>query len=278
MSLAAETDAAPVDLDRYFARIGFDGPARADLATLRAIQALHPAAIPFEAIDVLLRRGIALTPDAVDAKLIAGGRGGYCFEQNGLLRRVLTTLGHAVVPMMGRVLWNRPAGAPAQPRTHMVLQVELDGVPWLADVGFGSVVPTAPLRLDTEEPQETLHETFRIVPVGHELMLQVGRDGDWLPVYRVSRDTAEDADFEAANWYTSTHPSSHFGRNLMVARVDAEARYTLINGRLTVRRPGGRAERRSLDADGIEQALAGIFGLPVAADWRPVIERAALVE
>ena len=153
-----------IDLDRYFARIGYDGPARTDLATLRAIQELHPAAIPFEAIDVLLGRGIDLAPGAVDAKLIAGGRGGYCFEQNGLLRRVLTALGYRVEPLMARVLWNRPAGAPAQPRTHMVLRVELDGVPWLADVGFGSVVPTAPLRLDTEAPQQNPHDTFRVVP------------------------------------------------------------------------------------------------------------------
>ncbi len=265
-----------VDLGRYFARIGFAGPGRADLATLQAIQDLHPAAIPFEAIDVLLGRGIRLAPEAVDAKLIAGGRGGYCFEQNGLLRRVLTALGYRVEPLMGRVLWNRAPGAPAQPRTHMVLRVELDGVPWLADVGFGSVVPTAPLRLDTGDPQETLHETFRIVPSGNELMLQVRRAGEWLPIYQVSRDAAEDADFEAANWYTSTHPASHFGRTLMVARVTPDARFTLLNGQLTVRRPGGEPERRTLDADGIEQALVGVFGLPVEADWRPVVERAAL--
>lgn len=260
----------------YFARIGFDGPGRADLPTLRSLHALHPAAVPFEAIDVLLGRGISLVPDAVDAKLVTGGRGGYCFEQNGLFRRVLTRLGFAVTPRLARVLWSLPAGMPPQPRTHMVLQLTLDGVPWLADVGFGSVVPTTPLRLDTEAPQETLHEAFRIVPTGGERLLQVLRDGTWLPVYRVSMDAAEEADFEVANWYTSTHPASHFGRTLMVARITPEARYTLLNDRLTVRPPGGAPEQRSLDADGIEQALGRVFGLPVEAAWRPVIERAAL--
>ena len=67
-----------IDLDAYLARIGYDGPRTPTLETLRALHALHPAAIPFEAIDVLLDRGIDLDPAVVDAKLIGAGRGGYC--------------------------------------------------------------------------------------------------------------------------------------------------------------------------------------------------------
>lgn len=68
---------AMVELDAYFARIGYDGPREPTLDTLRALQRLHPAAIPFEAIDDMLGRGISLDAAAVDAKLIAGRRGGY---------------------------------------------------------------------------------------------------------------------------------------------------------------------------------------------------------
>ncbi len=64
------------DLSAYFARIGHDGPTDPSLETLRALHALHPAAIPFEAIDVLLGRGVDISPDAVDAKLIHARRGG----------------------------------------------------------------------------------------------------------------------------------------------------------------------------------------------------------
>ena len=42
------------------------------------MQALHVAAIPFEAIDALLGRGVDISPAAVDAKLVGGRRGGYC--------------------------------------------------------------------------------------------------------------------------------------------------------------------------------------------------------
>jgi N-hydroxyarylamine O-acetyltransferase len=83
---------------------------------LRAIHQKHPDAIVFENIDVLLGKAISLDPADVDAKLIAAGRGGYCYEQNGLFKRVLTALGFEVTGLMARVLWmapDRPAAAPA---------------------------------------------------------------------------------------------------------------------------------------------------------------------
>jgi hypothetical protein len=84
--VAKETKTTPgipeVDLDAYCARIGYDGPLAPDLETLRLLQEHHAAAIAFEAIDVLLGRGVDLAPAAVDQKLIASRRGGYCFGHN----------------------------------------------------------------------------------------------------------------------------------------------------------------------------------------------------
>jgi hypothetical protein len=44
--MAATADA--IDLDAYFARIGYDGPRTASLATLRAVHLAHTQAIAFE--------------------------------------------------------------------------------------------------------------------------------------------------------------------------------------------------------------------------------------
>jgi N-hydroxyarylamine O-acetyltransferase len=265
----------PVDLDRYFGRVGYEGPRKADFETLRTLQALHPDAIVFEAIDVLLDRGIDLAPEAVNAKLITAGRGGYCFEQNGLFARVLATMGLEVQGLLARARWMTPAGAPPQAATHMVVKVTIDGVPWLADVGFGSSMPTAPLRMNTAEPQPTPHDVYRVIPYGAALLVQVRRDGAWLPVYEVSPDPRFEADYQVANWFTATHPGSHFRHNLIAARTTPEARHALLDNRFTVRRPDGATERRTLDADGIERVLAETFRLPVEPAWRPVIERAA---
>lgn len=265
-----------VDLAAYCRRVGYDGPLEPTLETLRALQELHPAAIAFEAIDVLTGRGIDISPQAVDAKLIAAGRGGYCYEQNGLFKRVLRAIGFEVEGLIARVNWNAPADAPPRPPSHMALRVTIEGVPWLADVGFGSCVPTAPLRLGSREPQPTGHETFRLVPAGTELQLEAELGGHWAPVYRLLPAPQLDADYELANWYTATHPESHFRHRLIVTRTTPQARHILLGARLTVRSPDGATERRFLDADEIERELAERFGLPVDSDWRQIIERAAL--
>ena len=269
----APAAAASVDLDAYFARIGYTGPRTPDLATLRALQALHPATIPFEAIDVVMGRGVDLAPQAIDAKLIHGGRGGYCFEQNALFARVLTALGFQVQGLLGRVRWGVPPDATPRPRTHMALRVELEGRSWLADVGFGGCVLTAPLTLTPHDVQATDHDTYRLLPIPHGFALEVRREAGWLPVYDVGLEPAETSDYEMGNWFTSTHPASHF-RNLYAGLTTPEARYGLMHNHFSVRPPGGPTVRESLDAAGIERVLTEVFGLPVQPDWRPLFPRA----
>jgi len=275
-ALEGASDPDAVDLAAYCARIGYAGPLEPTLDVLRALIAHHIAAIAFESFDVLTGKGVDVAPTAVDAKLIGARRGGYCFEQNGLFRRVLKTIGFDVEPLLGRVRWMLAPGAPPSGRTHMVLRVMLDGRPWLADVGFGSAVPTSPLRLDATAPQKTVHETYRIIPFGGPLLLQAEVAGRWMPVYQIDPSPVLEIDWVIGNWFTATHPSSHFRHRLIAARSTPEARHVLLENRLTIRPAGGgAAERRYLDADGIEQALADIFGLPVEPGWRAAIERAA---
>lgn len=264
-----------IDLDAYFARIGYSGPREPTLDVLRALHALHPAAIPFEAIDCLLDRGVDIAPEAVDAKLIHGRRGGYCFEQNSLFKRVLEALGFHVEGLAARVRWNQPPDAPAQARTHQVLRVFVDGAPWLVDVGFGGCVLSAPLQFETGVEQQTDHDRYRLSPVAADLRLEVLREPGWVPVYDVALTPCEPMDYEMANWFTSTFPTIHFRNTLMVARTTPEARFALLNSQLTRRPRGGAPEKTALDADGIEAALRDVFGLPVEASWRPIIEAAA---
>jgi N-hydroxyarylamine O-acetyltransferase len=274
-ALDGSRDEPQVDLDAYCARIGYRGPRMATLETLRALHALHPASIVFEAIDVLLDRGIDLAPAAVDAKLIGSGRGGYCYEHNSLFARVLTAIGFEVETLVGRVHWMKQPGDPPRPRTHMALRVTIEGERWLADVGFGGAVPTEPLRMDDTRPQPTAHEPFRVIPFGHGLLVQSLHDGRWQSLYELSQEPQLAVDYELPNWFTATHPSSHFRHRLIVARTTPEARHSLLNARLTVRTPDGQVERRVLDADGIERVLRDVFDLPVEPAWRSIIERAA---
>jgi N-hydroxyarylamine O-acetyltransferase len=255
-----------VDLDAYFARIGYSGPLEPTLEVLRALQALHPAAIPFENIDVLLGREIDLNPFHIDSKLIRSRRGGYCFEQNSLFERVLNAIGFETRGAIGRVVWMAEPDAPIPPRTHRAVRVILDGETWLADVGFGGAVLTAPLRWVMDEIQPTRHEPFRLRAVGDEVLLEIKLE-DWTSVYQLAHETPAPIDYEVGNWFTSTHPSSKFRQSLMVARTTPEARFALLNNRFTIRAPGAPAQRRDLTVDEMSEALGDIFGLTVDPEW-----------
>lgn len=265
-----------VDLDAYFGRIGYAGSREPTIDTLWALQERHLASVPFEAIDVLLGRGIDISPDAVDAKLIRARRGGYCYEQNGLFKRVLQTLGFEVEPLVAAVRWMAEPGSVPPPRTHMALRVTIEGVPWLVDVGFGSSVPPVPLRLDTRDPQSTPHGRHRIIPLGVGKLVQAEVTGRWFPLYDLSNEPLLDAHYELFNWYTSAHQDSHFRHQLIVARTTPEARYSLLDGRFSVRFADGRLERRYLDADEISRVIEESFLLPSDPSWDSAFVEAAV--
>ncbi|HEY4318940.1 MAG TPA: arylamine N-acetyltransferase [Herbaspirillum sp.] len=261
--------------ENYLARIAYSGALAPTHATLAALCAHHIAAIPFENIDVLLDRPIDISAAAVETKLVTQKRGGYCFEHNGLFKRVLAALGFEVESLAARVLWRAQEDDAPRPRTHSALRVHLDGRAWLVDVGFGGWVPPAPLALADREPQAIGNETFRIRPAAgaDAVVIETLLDGVWRSLYELSPEPLLDVDYQPLNWFTSTYPSSIFRQDLMAAITTPQARYMLMNGRLTIRGRDGAGERRELDAAGLENVLADIFGLPVQASWRPLLQR-----
>jgi N-hydroxyarylamine O-acetyltransferase len=264
------------DLNAYLSRIGYTGPREPSLAVLRAIVAAHAATIPFENIDVLLRRGIRIDLESVQRKLVAQRRGGYCFEQNTLLETGLAALGFTLSLLIARVVRGLPAGA-IGPRSHKLLRVDLPEGAYIADVGFGNLTPTAPIALRPNDAQETPNEPFRLLPLDREFVLQAGLGNVWDSVYRFTLDPAFPIDFEAANWVTSTYPMSPFVRNLIVARPGAGSRSTLFNRRFTIRAGDNRATHRVLS--GIEQyreVLVEHFGLSL--DKAELAEIAAVMD
>jgi N-hydroxyarylamine O-acetyltransferase len=262
-----------IDLDAYFERVGYHGPRQPSAEVLFELHRLQPATIAFEAIDVLTGRGVNLDPQAVDAKLIAGRRGGYCFEQNSVFKRALEALGFRVSALLARSRWNRPA-QDIGPRTHMALIVHLAGADWLADVGFGGCMMTAPIRLEPLEVQAGSFEPVRLAPVSGGLQLQTQRAGDWKPVYDLELIAQHDADFLAPNWWTSTHPSSVFRNHLIATTTGRAVRHTLLENRLTILSRDGVSTQAHLDADGLRSALTTLLGLPWAPEWETVVENA----
>lgn len=265
-----------LDLDAYLRRIGHAGDRTPTLSTLNEIVRGHAMHIPFENLNPLLGWGVQLDLPALETKLVAGGRGGYCFEHNTLFRAALERLGFETTGLAARVVWNAQPGAPLPPRTHMVVRVEVDGQDHVADVGFGGNTATAALRLVTDEPQATPHGRYRLTEVGGDLLTQVELDGRWRSMYRFDLVEQVPADYELMNHFTSTHPSSHFTSSLGVARAAIDGRWALSDRLVTFYGLDGTVNRRLLErATELRDVLEHVFSvrIPPGVDLEALFER-----
>lgn len=254
-------------LDRYLDRIRWSGPTATTLQTLNALTAAHAQAIPFENLDVLLRRPILLDDDALFRKLVTNQRGGYCFEQNGLFLRVLQTLGFHARPLAGRVRLGETDRAVLTRRTHMIVQVDLDGTSWITDVGVGSATLTSALRLDADIVQTTPHEPRRLQREGARWYHQILRDKVWSDVYEFGLEDFPRIDRELANWYTATSPATNFHDHLTVAlALPNGRRVALADHTLREHAADGSVRATPLaTAAQLTEALAGRFGIHLPA-------------
>lgn len=254
------------DLDAYFARIGYEGPHVPTLETLKALHHAHALTIPFENLDVLAKRPINLDLASLQKKLVTDKRGGYCFEVNALFAAALRELGFDVTTLIGRVRWMSPEEVDTA-RSHMLMRVELPEGSYLADVGFGGLTMTGPIRFDTGVEQETPHEPRRLLDHEDGLELQAKVAGEWTPIYRFTLEPHRRTDYEVASWYTSTHPSSIFVQ-FLIAGLPQEGKWlSLFNRDFKIRGLDGKAETRILDsADEIAEVLETYFGISLSEE------------
>ena len=256
---------AEIDLDAYLARIDYGGPRPPSLATLTALHEAHVTAVPFENLDILLGRTISLGLAALQAKLVAGRRGGYCFEQNTLFQAVLEGLGFRVVPLAARV---RMGMTGVRPRTHMLLRVELEEGAWLADVGFGGDGLMHPLPFAPGAEVWTAGVGHRLRREDDLWVLTARAGAEWVDLYAFTLEPQYPPDYEMANHYTSTWPASKFVQTLTAQRTRAEGRAILRNRDLAVREGGSVRTEVIRDPDHLLDVLDREFGLSFPAGTR----------
>ncbi|BBZ01277.1 arylamine N-acetyltransferase [Mycolicibacterium chitae] len=258
-----------LDVAAYLARIGHAGSVEPTLATLHGLVTAHLTHIPFENLDPLMGIPVAdLSAEALGAKMVQRARGGYCFEQNGLLAYALEELGYAVESLTARVVWMRPEGldAPTTPLTHQLLVVRVPGDPrrFLVDVGFGGQTLTAPIEFVPGLVQQTPNEPYRIGVRGDEYFLETLIGDVWQPVYIFADSPRPAIDLQVGSWYVSTHPASIFVVGLTASMIIDGARWNLRGRHLAIHRPGEPGERvRFENASQVLALLMNTYGLDV---------------
>jgi len=246
------------DLAAYLRRIDYAGPTEPTLPVLQALHLAHATHIPFENLDILLKLPIRLDIASLQAKLVAGARGGYCFEQNQLLAAALRALGFDVQTLIARVRFRVQQ---VLPRTHMLLLVSIDGDGWLADVGFGADGLMLPVPLESGRSSHQFAWWVRAIERDRAWVMQSARDGVWEDLYAFTLEPQLAIDYEVANHYTATHPKSRFTQLLVVQRVTPQVKIRLRNREL-VHDTGKFVMSRPLAGDDeILQVLDETFGL-----------------
>ncbi|CAH1231805.1 NAT1 [Branchiostoma lanceolatum] len=167
-----------MDVRQYLSRISYHGDTSPTLENLGAIYQAHMLAVPFENLSIHCGEEIILDLQLFYNKIVLKGRGGFCYENNGLFSWLLGQLGFNLKIVKGQV---GDTGA------HMVNVVSIDGERWVADVGFGCVFRT-PIRLAAGQEHPDVTGTYRLQQEGET----------WI-VERKSKTRLDSAVFEATS-------------------------------------------------------------------------------
>jgi N-hydroxyarylamine O-acetyltransferase len=228
-------------VSRYLERIGAPSGSEPDAARLADLQERHLRAVPFENLSVNQSEPIELIPDELVYKIVERNRGGFCYELNGAFGALLAALGYEVTILAARGA-NTDGFGPLF--DHLALRVDVDGEPWLVDVGFGRFTHR-PIRLDERGEQKDPGGTFQITE-DTEGDLTVLCNG--AREYRLETRPRTLADFEPTCWWHRTSPRSHFTRSLVCSRLTGTGRITLSGRTLITTGTDGKHEE-TLDSD-----------------------------
>jgi N-hydroxyarylamine O-acetyltransferase len=263
-----------VNVQAYLDRIGVTGSIPVNLDGMRRVHRAHLLAIPYDNLDVQLGRNVTTAIAPIYQKIVEQGRGGWCYEMNGLLGWALRELAFDVTRCAGGVM--RETMGEFMVGNHLVLRVALPEGVYLADVGFGDG-PLDPIRV---APGDFTDGRFRFALSQPE--------GDWWRFHNHPYGGAKSFDFRLAEAsepllaekcaFLQTSEQSPFVQNLVCQRHTPDG-LTILRGR-TLRkiRPDGQEEQLLESADELLFVLKNEFGLDVpeaATLWPKIVERHA---
>lgn len=248
----------PEQLTAYLDRIGHSGPLAVDAATLTAVHHAHVTAIPYENLDIQLGRPLSLAAEALVAKLVTARRGGFCYEQNGLLALALRAIGFEVFMVVGGV--ERAVRGDDAWYNHMPLLADVDGRRYLVDVGLGDGF-LDPLPLEEGEHADGVWK-HSLTRIGDGLWRCFPDPRGSVPSFDFGEEPRELPDFDAACLRQSTSPDSSFVKTLVVQRPLDLAKTTIRGAAYSRSEPDGRSAPELLATPGEwARALAERFGI-----------------
>lgn len=252
------------DVDAHLARIGSrhrGGRSVDDLADLQLAHLLH---VPFENLDIHLGVDIVLDPEAIHDKVVAGRRGGYCYELNSVFGALLGALGFEVEMVSARVTHRDGELGPEFDHMALVVATHDEAVPFLVDVGFGDAF-TEPIPLVDGAVRADRDRDVRVCRIGdRRWTYDERRDGAaWATQYVVTTAPQPLPAFSEMNEWQQRSPDSHFRRQPVCSLLTPTGRITISGDRLIETVDGERHER-DVTPDERTSILRDRFGVVLA--------------
>ncbi|KAK6071967.1 arylamine n-acetyltransferase 1 [Seiridium cupressi] len=277
------------------------------LRYLELLKKHHLVNIPFENLTLHYswHRVVDVKPRHLFSKIVKqNGRGGYCMEVNSLFHTLLLTLGFNVYMAGARVY--DPGRKFYGGFSHCVNIVQIGGIQYMVDVGFGangpsSVIPLQPgheqahieparMRLVHEPIAQNVNQDCKVWIYQHKIDDQAG----WVPMYCFVDFEFLLEDIRGMNLSPSKSPSSFFRHKILTTRftttrevhVDKDLRpkealefggeidgaLIIDHDKLKWRRNGKTVLERTLESE--EERLTALkkyFGIQLAVEDREAI-------
>lgn len=259
---------SPERLNLYLDRIGHPHKVKADIETLHSLTAAHIRTIPFENIDVQLQRSLSRDGDAIFDKLVTRRRGGWCYEQNGLLAWGLTEIGFDVTQFAGGVM--RQSRGDFALGNHLGLIVHLQD-DWLVDAGFGGSL-SSPILLEEGKQQQAPYMISLSKTDDDYWRFEENSGGapfsfDFKPV------AADESLLDSKLQWLRSDEQSPFVQNLVVQQRQGDIHLTLRGRIVTTLSSHGKRQERIETPDQLVETIRDRFDLdvPEVANCWPTI-------
>lgn len=235
-------------INEYLERIAYKGSLNPDLEVLQALQKRHLFHIPFENLEIHYGGPILLKKDLIFDKIVKRGRGGFCYEMNGLYYFLLKEIGFEVRRVEGRVFSTRRKEY-GLPFDHLTIIVTVEEQEYLCDVGYGEFsIHPLPIVFDEIIPDQ--RGDFKMIR--KEPFIKVFKKGkdNWLPEYIFTEATQSWEAFEEMCNYHQSNPESTFTQKKLITQATENGRITLTGKKLKIKE-GQDLEEFNIDNEAV---------------------------
>lgn len=234
-----------------------------DFEFLSDLVTQHVATFAFSSVGCQLGGNLPLDFESLYQRIVIQRRGGYCFEQNGLLYGILEELGFSPKLFLARVIYNQDTHPGL---THRISMIEYENQQYVLDVGFGFLGPSLPISMSGVESDDG-RRTFRIAQCHPgEYYMQVFKDNDFFSLYRFELARYGQADCELGHFFSHRHPDANFVNHLVGSLIQKNETRSLVDLKYWVITKSNIRNRDINSSEQLRRILVDELGVQVTED------------